>query len=88
MDRAVTAAQVTASQTPEGVSFLQSRLPDQEKLDSILEHQVIELEKLSKALFFLSYYPLIVTTLVGALPYQGIFLSWPYNIHHSYPTVS
>ena len=34
MDRAVT------SQTPEGVSFLQSRLPDQEKLDSILEHQV------------------------------------------------
>ena len=38
MDRAVT------SQTPEGISFLLSRLPDQEKLDSILEHQA-ELEK-------------------------------------------
>ena len=34
LDRAVT------GQTPEAVSFLSSRLPDQEKLDSILEHQV------------------------------------------------
>ena len=37
-DRAV------AGQTPDGISFLLSRLPDQEKLDSILEHQA-ELEK-------------------------------------------
>jgi hypothetical protein len=39
MDRAI-----VMSQTPDGVSFLLSRLPDQEKLDSILEHQA-ELEK-------------------------------------------
>jgi len=38
MDRAA----VCAGQTPDGVSFLLSRLPDQEKLDSILEHQVCE----------------------------------------------
>jgi hypothetical protein len=38
MDRAV-----CAGQTPDGVSFLLSRLPDQEKLDSILEHQVFSL---------------------------------------------
>ena len=39
MDR----APVCSGQTPDGVSFLLSRLPDQEKLDSILEHQVYTL---------------------------------------------
>jgi len=41
MDRAV------AIQVSEGISFLMSRLPDQEKLDSILEHQT-ELKKQDK----------------------------------------